>query len=163
MRYSRRGFFAQAARPFAANFAKLPELLPACSYVEAGNSRMMRLSLTLVFLSLAIGGVGAQSLSESLGARNNDSRFFSNISSTTSPFALTGGNYQVCVVVNPNSGTVKLESSRPDNATYLPVNSKTNFTADGCATVNLPPGQYEFVLAGATSVYASISSIPQLH
>jgi hypothetical protein len=126
-------------------------------------ARMMRLSLTLVFLSLAIGGVRAQSLSDRLGAQNlSDSHFFSDISSTTSPFALKGGNYQVCVVVTPHSGSVKLESLRPDNATYLPVNSKTNFTADGCATVNLPPGQYEFVLTGATGVYASISSIPQL-
>ena len=51
---------------------------------------MMRLSLTLVFLSLAIGGVGAQSLSDRLGAQNlSDSHFFfSDISSTTSPFAL---------------------------------------------------------------------------
>jgi hypothetical protein len=123
----------------------------------------MRLSLTLVFLSLATDGVGAQSLSDRLGAENlSDSHFFSNISSTTPPFALKGGNYQVCVVVAPNSGSVKLESSRPDNVTYLPVNSKTNFTADGCATVNLPPGQYEFVIAGATGVFASISLILKL-
>jgi hypothetical protein len=75
---------------------------------------------------------------------------------------LKGGNYQVCVVMTPDSGSVKLESSRSDNTSYLPVNSKTNFTADGCATVNLPPGQYEFVIAGATGVFASISSIPKL-
>jgi hypothetical protein len=117
----------------------------------------MRLSLTLVFLSLAIDGVCAQSLGNKLGTENlSDGHFFSNISSSTSPFALKGGNYQVCVVENPNSGTVKLESLRPGNATYL------NFTADSCASVNLPPGQYEFVLTGATGVYASISSIPQL-
>ena len=109
------------------------------------------------------GGVGAQSLSDRLGAQNlSDSHFFfSDISSTTSPFALKGGNYQVCVVVTPNSGSVKLESLRPDNAAYLPVNSKTNFTGDGCATANLPPQQCEFVLTGATGVYASIASIPK--
>jgi hypothetical protein len=124
---------------------------------------MIRLAFTLVFLSLAIDDVGAQSLSDRLGAENlSDSRFFSNISSTTSPFALKGGNYQVCVVEKPNSGSVKLESLRSNGAAYLPVNSKMNFTADSCASVNLPPGQYEFVLTGATGVYASISSIPEL-
>jgi hypothetical protein len=123
----------------------------------------MRLSLPLVFLSLAIDGVGAQSLSDRLGAENlSDSHFFSNISSTTSPFALKGGKYKVCIIIAPNSGSVKLESSRPDNVTYLPVNPKTNFTADGCATVNLLPGQYEFVIVGATGVFASISLIPKL-
>jgi hypothetical protein len=124
---------------------------------------MIRHFITFVFLSLAIDGVGAQNLSDRLGAENlSDSRFFSNISSTTSPFALKGGNYQICIVEKPNSGSVKLESLQPHSATYLPVSSKTNFTADGCATVNLAAGQYEFVLTGTTGVYASIASIPQL-
>jgi hypothetical protein len=82
---------------------------------------MMSISLTLVFLSLAVDGGGAQSLSDKLGAENlSDSHFFSNISSTASPFALKGGNYQICIVEKPNSGSVKLESLQPHSATYLP-------------------------------------------
>ena len=45
----------------------------------------------------------------------------------------------------------------PDNATYVTV--LTAITADGYATVQLPPGTYSVLIATATAVYLDIIAI----
>lgn len=82
---------------------------------------------------------------------------FSNISATTAPFVLKGGQYQYTVVATWGGGSVTLEQLGPDGSTYL--TAATALTANGGGTVDLPPGQYKFVIATATAVYAAIVRI----
>lgn len=85
---------------------------------------------------------------------------FSNISATTDAFQLKGGKYSVSVIATWGGGSVKLQQLGPDSSTYMSVASATDFTANGLATVDLPPGQYKFVVATASAIYASACSVP---
>jgi hypothetical protein len=113
---------------------------------------MRRLLLAALF-ALVLSPADAQNVT--------DSKTFSNISATTAPFNLKGGNYQVCAVATFGGGSVKLETLGPDGSTYLPVNSATSLSANGCGNTYAAPGQFEIVIATATAVYVSVAAIPQ--
>lgn len=93
-------------------------------------------------------------------AEVTESQLFQNFSATVGPFALRGGKYQACVVATFGGGSVKLRTLGPDGTSYLSVSSATDFASNGCATIDLAPGQFEFVIATASAVYANIASIP---
>jgi hypothetical protein len=122
---------------------------------EEGDTVLMK-TAALAAMALALGLI-AQPIS---AAETTESQLFSNISSTTAAFALKGGKYQACVVATFGGGSVKLRTLGPDGSSYLSVSSGTDFTANGCATIDLAPGQFEFVIATATAVFANIASIP---
>jgi hypothetical protein len=85
----------------------------------------------------------------------NETRAFTNISATTSAFFLRGGLYGV--TSKGTWGTATLQRLAADASTY--VTCLTAFSADGYATVSLPPGTYRLLLAGATGVYIDIVQI----
>jgi hypothetical protein len=80
---------------------------------------------------------------------------FSNIAATPAPFTLRGGAYGV--MVNGTFGTVTLQRLSLDGTSYITV--LTAFTAAGYASVNLPAGTYQLLLATASGIYADIVGI----
>jgi hypothetical protein len=95
-------------------------------------------------------------------ARSNDSNLYSSASATTSPvFMLKGGKYAVsCTAGTWGSGSVTLEYLGPDGATYLAVSTGATFAANGYTVVDLPPGDYKWVVASATTIAAQAVRIP---
>jgi hypothetical protein len=87
-------------------------------------------------------------------------RIDSNITATTSAFKLQGGKYGVSAKGTWGGGSSKLQILLADNTTFVSVASGTDFTADGYATVDLPPGQYRWTVATATALYHAIARIP---
>lgn len=79
---------------------------------------------------------------------------FSNISATTAAFELGGGKYGVYASATWGGGSVTLQAVGPDGTTLVTV--LTAFTANGYASVDLPPGLYKFAVATASAVYASV-------
>lgn len=69
---------------------------------------------------------------------------FSNISSTTAAFSLSGGKYQLAVI-GSTFGTVTLQVLGPDGTTYL--TAATAFAANGAVAVDLAAGTYKLALA----------------
>lgn len=91
-------------------------------------------------------------------ATSSDGKLFSNLSATSDKFTLLGGKYCVDVLATFGGGSVTLKRTGPDASTG--VTAITAFSAAGTANVDLPPGEYSFVVATATAVYASITRIP---
>jgi hypothetical protein len=81
----------------------------------------------------------------------------SNITSTTAAFSLHGGLYGITVNATWGGGSVTLQRLAGDGTTY--ITCLTAFTADGYATVPLPPGTYKVVVATATGVYVTIAAL----
>lgn len=86
-----------------------------------------------------------------------DSVAFRNIDSTTELFALRGGRYAVEIVADWQGGSVTLARLAADGATAVPVH--TAFTADSYAVIDLPAGDYCFVIDTAQAVFAEIIGI----
>jgi hypothetical protein len=83
---------------------------------------------------------------------------FSNIGATTTAFALRGGKYAIAANAT-GTGTMGLQMQGADGTTFIAVH--TAFAAvTGFVVVDLPPGQYKFVIATFTAVFASICRIP---
>lgn len=79
---------------------------------------------------------------------------------SSAQFSLLGGDYGVTVHAGTwSSGSVTLQRIGPDGSTLITV--LTAFSTDGYAVVRLPPGTYQFTVATATGVYASILHIPR--
>lgn len=93
-----------------------------------------------------------------MGHNSADAKLFSNISATTAAFRLSGGKYAAEVAATFGGGSVKLQTLLPDQSTWASIGSTTDFTANGVATVDLPPGQYRFTITTASAVFASIAS-----
>ncbi len=88
-----------------------------------------------------------------------DSKTFSNISASTGAFRLAGGKYLLTCSATFNSGSVTFEALAADGSTWLTVG--TAFSAAGTQVVDVGPGQYQFAIASATAVYASVSAAGQ--
>jgi hypothetical protein len=82
---------------------------------------------------------------------------FPNISATTAAFAVKGGTYGLTVSAT-TFGSVQLQTLSLDGATWL--NAGSAISANGFVSQALPPGQYRFLLAGASAVYAALTSVP---
>lgn len=72
------------------------------------------------------------------------------------PISLDGGLYQITGVASV-FGTIDFQQLAPDNVTWL--SAVTTIVANGAQQVYLPPGQYQFVIAGATAAFASVVRI----
>lgn len=83
---------------------------------------------------------------------------FKNISATpASNFTLLGGTYAIQVNA-ATFGTVTLNALSIDGVTLLPV--LPAFTANGSIIGEFGPGTYQLTIAGATGVFASITTLP---
>jgi hypothetical protein len=89
-----------------------------------------------------------------------DSKFFSNISSTTAPFNLKGGYYMVACVATFGGGNVELQMLGPDQSTYLSAPTALKLSAAGSIAGYLPPGVYKFIVTTATAVFCSAAGVP---
>ncbi|WGS23376.1 MULTISPECIES: hypothetical protein [unclassified Bradyrhizobium] len=89
-----------------------------------------------------------------------EGKAFTNISASTTAFALNGGKYGVDAVATFGGGSVKLQKLLGDGTTYQSVSTATDFTAAGYAVIDLPPGQYRFTIATATAIYCAVTRIP---
>lgn len=87
-----------------------------------------------------------------------ESASFSNIAATPAAFTLRGGCYGITVHATFGGGSVDLKRLAADGSTYISVLSAA-FAADGYATVNVPQGTYEIVIATATGVYVDVTSV----
>ncbi len=81
---------------------------------------------------------------------------FSNISATTAPFSLKGGQYGVTVTATFSSSYTT--ASRAGRL-YTYVTALTAFSAAGFATTYLPQGTYRFAIASSTAVYAEVTGV----
>lgn len=86
----------------------------------------------------------------------NEKVSFSNISATTAAFALRGGVYGIDVM-GTSFGTVTLQRLAADATTF--ITALTAFSANGFATVSLPPGTYQIAVSSTTAVYVDIIAI----
>lgn len=98
--------------------------------------------------------------------RAQEAKLFSNFSSSPQgPFRLEGGRYVVCMV--GTSGTLSLEILGPDGSTYIICKDIAGVAVTNAAlgtasfnTVDLPPGQYEFIGASPVGAYAEVVRCP---
>jgi len=89
---------------------------------------------------------------------STESVSFSNIGATTAAFELRGGKYAITAKAT-GAGTMGLQMQGPDGSTFLAVH--TAFAAvTGFIVIDIPPGQYKFVIATFTAVFANICRIP---
>lgn len=77
---------------------------------------------------------------------------------TTTFQLLLGGKYGVLATASWGGGSATLKALAADGTTYVTVLAA--ITADGYVTVDLPPGQYEWVVATSTGVYVTVARIP---
>lgn len=84
-----------------------------------------------------------------------------NVSATPAAFSLVGGKYDVSVMATWGGGSAKLQQYLPDGTTLIDVGSTTNFSANGHAVVDLPPGSYVLTIATATGVSATVTRVPE--
>lgn len=78
-----------------------------------------------------------------IGGVNEGVRIANSVGAATA-FALQGGKYGVTVKAS-TYGTVTLKILCADGSTLVPA--MTAFSADGYASVDLPPGSYQVILA----------------
>lgn len=85
-----------------------------------------------------------------------------NVDAATTPqvFTLLGGKYGISVLAASwGGGNVELHGLGADGTTY--VKWGTQVTANGTQVLDLPPGQYKFVITTTNAVYYVISRIAQ--
>lgn len=96
-------------------------------------------------------------------ARAYEGYVFGPISADTDVFNLRGGKYAVSAV-GDNLATdngFTLEYKGPDGITFIPYGDTSAFVAAGVVVLDLPPGEYKFVLVGsADDSYVQVVRIP---
>lgn len=86
-------------------------------------------------------------------------RPFNNAVPATVTFELKGGRYAI-EYVGTGTGTVDVKGLGPDNSTFIPVGVTQITATTGYQIVELPPGQYEAIIATFTANYLTITRIP---
>lgn len=85
---------------------------------------------------------------------------FSNAAAGTSAaFRLRGGKYAVSFT-GTGTGTVDLKRLGPDGTTYIACGLTQITATSGQQNLDLPPGQYEVIIATFTANYVNITRIP---
>lgn len=90
------------------------------------------------------------------------------ITATTGPFTLKGGKYLFSAVASSFGTSASLAALAADGSTYVTVTATVGgttglatLTANGACLVEVPPGQYEFVLvASFTACFCQVAGIP---
>jgi hypothetical protein len=91
-------------------------------------------------------------------ATATDTVKFSNIGATTALFTLRGGRYAIMGAAT-GAGTMGLQMLLPDGTSLIAAHTAFAATT-GFVIAELPPGQYQFVIATFTAVFATICRIP---
>lgn len=85
-------------------------------------------------------------------------------SAAPGPVSLQGGRYLFSCVATFGGGSVALQGLLPDGTTYATVpdvaGNAVSVTVAGWKTVDLAPGQYKITIVTATSVLATVASLP---
>lgn len=92
------------------------------------------------------------------------------ITATTAAFTLKGGRYLFSAVATSWGTSAALATLSGDGTKYVTVpaialgtSGAASLTADGTCLVDLPPGQYKFVVVaggGFTALFCTVGSIP---
>lgn len=77
---------------------------------------------------------------------------------TTAPFVMRGGKYWI-ETKSSGAGTIDLQRLGPDGTTYTARITQITAAA-GQQTIELPPGQYRWVVATFTANYLEMVRIP---
>lgn len=80
---------------------------------------------------------------------------------TSATFFLQGGRY-VLEAASTGTGTVTLNALASDGVTFVPVVPAVGsaLTASGTGIYDLPPGQYNVVVATLTANYITLTRVP---
>lgn len=84
---------------------------------------------------------------------------FVNAAAGTVKFGLTGGKYGI-IYSGTGTGTVDVKVLSGDGVTYTPCGVTQITATTGYQAIDLPPGQYEAVIATFTANYLTITRIP---
>jgi hypothetical protein len=79
---------------------------------------------------------------------------------TSAAFELRGGTYQVSFT-GTGAGTVDLKELGPDGVTFIACGLTQIVATSGFQNLDLPPGQYEVIVAGFTANYVTVCRIPK--
>lgn len=92
--------------------------------------------------------------------RGTDGINLSNVAPGTTKFGLSGGRY--CLdTLSTGTGTIDVKQLAGDGATYNGCGVTTVSATSGFQTgIELPPGQYEIIIATFTANYISLTRIP---
>lgn len=84
---------------------------------------------------------------------------FVNAAAGTALFELRGGRYAI-TFSGTGTGTVDVKGLAGDGVTYVAVGVTQITATAGYQVVELPPGQYEAVIATFTANYLTITRVP---
>lgn len=90
---------------------------------------------------------------------NESIKPFVNAAAGTVLFELHGGRYAVSYA-GTGTGTVDVKMLLPDQATFLACGVTQITATTGYQIVELPPGQYEAIIATFTANFLTITRIP---
>lgn len=79
---------------------------------------------------------------------------------TSAAFELRGGTYAVDFA-GTGTGTVDMKRLGPDGVTFIPCGLTQITATTGQQTLDLPPGQYEVIIATFTANYVTICRVPK--
>jgi hypothetical protein len=82
-----------------------------------------------------------------------------NAAAGTYTFELRGGRYAV-EFAGTGTGTVDVKGLGPDLTTFIPVGVTQITATTGYQVVELPPGQYEAIIATFTANYLTLTRVP---
>lgn len=92
----------------------------------------------------------------------SESKAFS--SAAIGPVTIYGNRYLFSVTATFGGGSVALQGLLPDGSTYATVpdvaGNAVSLTVAGWKLVDLAPGQYKILITTATSVLATLASVP---
>lgn len=84
---------------------------------------------------------------------------FNNAAAGTVTFELRGGRYAV-EFAGTGTGTVDVKGLGPDGATFIAVGVTQITATTGYQVVELPPGQYEAIIATFTANFLTLTRVP---
>lgn len=87
-------------------------------------------------------------------------RPFVNAAAATVLFELRGGTYTIDFN-GTGAGTVDVKRLGPDGSTYIACGVTQITAVTGTQTLDLPPGQYEAIIATFTANYLTICRVPK--
>lgn len=84
---------------------------------------------------------------------------FNGIAATTAGFSIKGGIYGLTQIAT-GAGSIMLQNLAADGSTW--VNAMTAITTTtNTLLIQLPPGQYRFLIATFTAIYLSLTRVPE--
>lgn len=86
--------------------------------------------------------------------------FVNQAPATSAAFELRGGTYTLDFT-GTGAGTVDVKRLGPDGVTFIACGVTQIVATTGSQTIDLPPGQYQAIIAGFTANYLTICRVPK--